>query len=462
MRAEGLFAKPLRSAAFRFALLLAAIVALGAAALLLTVERQVGGYAAEASDGMLDTEASVLAGEYAELGLFGLTDAMARHRGVSEDPPYRYLLQNAAGRRLYGDLPTRAGHAGRGAIIIDEKEPGGFTHERVATLGTTLPGGLLLVVATDSFDVQDLRDRLGWFTLFSGIAIAVFALLGGYLVGRIFLRRLDAVNHAVDRIVAGDRAERLPMIGFGPEFDDLSRNLNRMLDRNAAAMDALRQVSTDIAHDLRTPLTRLHQRLERMKQTASVDPGSIDGALEQTAGLLTTFQALLRIGTMEGGVGRKRFTAVDLTDVMDRLHQTYLPVVEDEGQTLAADHAAGLIVTGDVELLAQLVTNLIENAIVHTPPGTTIATHLHQRGDGIVLEVGDTGPGIPPTERNKVFRRFYRLDTSRSTEGAGLGLALVAAIASLHRATWSIPDTERGLCVRIVFPVESDQVTGAP
>ncbi|RSU65273.1 two-component sensor histidine kinase [Sphingomonas sp. S-NIH.Pt1_0416] len=462
MRGEQLIPRPLRSAAFRFALLIAAVVAIGAAGLLLTVEHQVGRYAREASDGMLRTETTVLAGEYEELGLSGLTDAMKRHRGTTADPPYHYLLQDAGRRRLAGDLPDAAAVAGTGVVIVREDVGGGPRHERMSTLGTRLPDGLLLVVGTDSFDVEDLRQRLSRFTLWSGAAIALFALLGGYVVGRAFLRRLERVNRAIDRIVDGDRAERLPMIGFGPEFDELARNLNRMLDRIAAAMEALRQVSTDIAHDLRTPLTRLHQRLERMKSEAVVDFATVDAALSETESLLATFQALLRIGTVEGGVGRQRFTAINLSEVANRVYEAYQPVVEDSGQIFVADHASDVRVTGDAELLAQALTNLIENAIVHTPGGTTITSRLTIRHGAPEIEVCDTGPGIPAAERGKVFRRFYRLDASRSTEGAGLGLALVAAIASLHRADCTIPETEGGLCVRLTFPPLIDQVTGAP
>lgn len=316
---------------------------------------------------------------------------------------------------------------------------------------TNLPGGLVLVVATDSFDVQDLRDQLGRFTLISGLAIAALAVLGGFLVGGAFLKRLHGVNLAIERIIAGDRSERLPMIGFGPEFDDLAFNLNRMLDRNAAAMEALRQVSTDIAHDLRTPLTRLHQRLERMLATGG-DRVGIEEALTQTDALLTTFQALLRIGTLEGGVGRQRFTTIDLSEVMDRVCQAYVPVVEDAGQTLMAEHLPDVFVLGDAELLAQLVTNLIENAIVHTPPGTRIVSRLRFVDGAPVAEICDDGPGIPAEEREKVFRRFYRRDASRSTDGAGLGLALVSAVSALHQAACSIPDADGGLCVRIEFP----------
>ena len=192
--------------------------------------------------------------------------------------------------------------------------------------------------------------------------------------------------------------------------------------------------------------------------------GYIDAAVEQTNGLLATFEALLRIGSIEGGVGRRRFGPVDLSELLDRIHAAYLPVVEDSGQTFIAHHAAGVTVIGDPDLLAQLFTNLIENAIVHTPPGTHIVSRLHIVGAEAVAEICDKGPGIPFDEREKVFRRFYRRDASRNTEGAGLGLALVAAIAALHQADCTIPDSAMGLCVRLTFHRSSaiDQVTDAP
>lgn len=464
MQARSPILAAFRSAAFRFALMLAVVVALGAGALLLVVERQMGYYAQEASDGMLRAEASVLASEYAELGLSGLTDAIARHRGSDADPPYRYLLIDRTGQRLAGDLPLRAAQDDQGVVTVPEDFDGTRRFEHLAARQTRLPNGLMLVVATDSFDVLQLRHRLERFTMWSGLAIAAFALIGGYLVGRIFLRRLATVNRTIDRIVDGERAERLPMIGFGPEFDDLTRNLNRMLDRNAAAMDALRQVSTDIAHDLRTPLTRLHQRLERMQAASIGDLENIDAAVEQTNGLLATFEALLRISSIEGGVGRRRFALVDLSELLDRIHAAYAPVVEDSGQTFIAQHLAGVTVFGDVDLLAQLFTNLVENAIVHTPSGTRIVSCLRVDGTRAIVEICDTGPGIPPEEREKVFQRFYRRDASRNTEGAGLGLALVAAIANLHQADCVIPESVEGLCVRLVFRLScvSSQITDAP
>ncbi|WP_254515918.1 HAMP domain-containing sensor histidine kinase [Novosphingobium sp. G106] len=442
----------IRSAAFRFAFLLALIFAAGAAALLVVVQRQIKDYAADATKGSIRAESAVLAGEYRSLGRSGLIEAMGRHQSASSDAQFRYLLLDGQGHQLFGDLPLSAVHNGWSTFQVRETEPRQvLTQEMFSSLTMSLPDGLKMVVATDNFDVENMRQRLRNFTLVSGIAITLFALIGGYIIGGLFLRRLTRVNQSVDRIVEGELTERLPMIGFGPEFDELARNLNRMIDRNALAMEALRQVSTNIAHDLRTPLTRLHQRLEVMQQSGVAEPSVIDDALAETTSLLETFQALLRIGAVEGGIGRRYFRCVDLTELMDRVQQAYEPVAEDADHFLLADHARGITVDGDAELLAQLFTNLIENAIVHTPPGTVITSRLIMIDGAPAAEICDTGAGIPPIERSKVFGRFYRLDASRHTEGAGLGLALVAAIASLHNASHAILETD-GLCVRIMFP----------
>ena len=443
-----------RSGAFRFAVLLAAVFAIGSGLLLAAVQRQVGLYAGEAADTSLRSEVTILSGEYRSLGLSGLTEAMRRHEQAAPEAQFRYLLTDAQGRRIYGDFPPASGREGWNNVRLRDVEDGaGAKPELLKSLGARLDGGLLLVVATDTFDIDTLKQRLFWFTLYSGVGITLFALAGGILVGRLFLKRLEDVNLSVGRIIDGRSQERLPAIGLSPEFDRLSANLNVMLDRNASLMEGLRQVSSDIAHDLRTPLTRLHQQLQKMRDeaTTGAHAAATEDALDQTEQLLTIFQALLRIGALEGGVGRQRFTRVDLSEVMDRVHLAYGPVAEDAGDVLAAEHAAGLEVIGDADLLAQMFTNLVENALAHTPPGTRVTTRLRQAGGKIHAEVADTGPGIPEAEREKVFRRFYRRDASRNTPGAGLGLSLVAAIAALHDAEVVIGDGAPGLSIAVVF-----------
>jgi len=421
----------LRSGAFRFALVLALVFALGSIALLWVVERQVGGYGLEATEVMLHAEARVLAGEYVQTGRDGLLKALRRHSEGAGENQFHYQLRDGQGRRLYGDIPEGQGQLGEATIRMSEADSGPVAMRQ---FGLRIGDGLVLVVATDFFDFDELRARLARFTMLSGAAITLFALIGGYGAGRLFLRRLDGVNRQVERIVAGDSGERLPAIGLAPEFDTLTRNLNHMLDHKDAAMEGLRQVSTAIAHDLRTPLMRLHQRLERMGSGRGEGDVAVEAAIGEVEDILSTFQALLRIGMIEGGVGRSRFRAVPLSEQLSRMAETYAPVAEDEGHRLIAHIAPDVEVEGDAEMLAQLFTNLVENAIVHTPKGTTIAVDLEE-GDGLVrARVSDDGPGVGPEDHERIFRRFYRGAASKGLPGTGLGLSLVAAIAEVHRA----------------------------
>jgi signal transduction histidine kinase len=441
---------PLRSGAFRFALALAVVFSLGSVGLLWMVRHQIDGYGMAATSEMLHAEADILTGAYATKGRAGLMDALARRGHFGHDGPFHYLLTDAGGTTLFGDIPP--GEARLGAAQIQVRDEEGLVTMR--QLGLRLGDGARLTIATDAFDIDTLRARLARFTLLCGGAITLFALIGGYLVGRIFLGRLDAVNRQVERIVDGSSKARLPAIGLAPEFNTLTRNLNNMLDRIDAAVSALRQVSTAVAHDLRTPLMRLQQRLEAMAERGEEAAEAMEPALAEIEGILETFQALLRIGTIEGGMGRARFAGVDLSGHLARMHETYAPVADDAGQVLGMRVAPGITVHGDADLLDQLFINLVENAIVHTPPGTHIDITLDRHEGGVRACVRDDGPGIVEGEQAKIFQRFYRGAGSRGLPGTGLGLALVAAIAELHGATCRVAPASRGLAMEVIFPGE--------
>ncbi len=449
-------AEILRSGAFRFALALAAVFALGASALLIVVDRAIADYALEASATTLSNESAILAGEDRAAGRHDMLLALARHRGLQREQAFRYLLVDRAGRRITGDLPEAAARSGWATVTVaDRRDDGGAAETDVLkTLGVRLGDGALLVVGTDTYDVAALRARLDRFAWACGAAITVGALIAGYLVAMLFMRRLDRVNTVVARIMAGRMTERLPPIGMAPELDRLSANLNRMLDRIETLMAELRQVTTDIAHDLRTPLTRLRQGLEGLSHASSFADYAVgvEAAIAQTDEILAIFRALLRIGTLESGAARARFTDVDLSELMERMALAYRPAAEDGGRMLTAMHAAGISVAGDPELIAQAVANLIENALAHTPVGTRVTMRLAMDGGQAMISVADDGPGIPAAERGNVLMRFYRLDASRHSPGAGLGLALVAAVAALHAATLAIDDNAPGTRVTIRFP----------
>ena len=444
------------SAAFRFALLIAGMFALGSILLLAIVEHSLRAYAAEATAVGLQAETAVLTEDWPDGGKQEVIDTIRRRQRSAYEQPFHYLLLDNRGRSLAGDLPLTAARAGWGRVtfVDDAPQPGEPSDpETFQTLGTRLADGSLLTVGTDTFDVQRLRHRLAAFTIGSSVALTILALIGGYFIGLMFLRRLDRVNGAVARIMSGDMSERLPAIGMSPELDHLSSNLNAMLDRIAALMDGLRQVSTDIAHDLRTPLTRLQQRLEAMRGSGTEQAYElgIELALAEINEIHVIFRALLRIGMIEGGEGRQPLTRLDLSELVGRVAEAYRPVAEDNGKSLQPAIDDGITVLGDGELLAQLFTNVIDNALVHTPEGTKITVALHLESARAVVTIADDGPGVPADEHSKILRRFYRLDQSRHTPGSGLGLALVASIAALHGAELLIEDNEPGLRVRLRF-----------
>jgi signal transduction histidine kinase len=251
----------------------------------------------------------------------------------------------------------------------------------------------------------------------------------------------------------GDLAQRVPERGTDDDLDRLASTLNRMLDRVAELMDGLRQVSSAVAHELRTPLARLRQRLEaaRSARSSPEHEAAIDDALLELDAVLDTFGALLRIAQIEAGTCRTGFTDVDLGAIAESVVEAFGPAAEDAGKTLVAAIAPGAHVRGDRELLSQLLANLVENGIRHTPGGVRIEVGVAPTGTGARAVVADDGPGVPAQERERVLRRFQRLERSRDVPGTGLGLSLVAAIADLHGARIVLEDNAPGLRVRLDF-----------
>jgi len=445
--------RTVRSGPFRLALLFAAIFAIGSILLVVVVEKAVASYAEQVTSDTLTAEATRLAAIDRRAGTAGVVAAI-RESESARQQAFQYLLTDRSGHRLGGRLPQLADRLGWATVSVAEPAIAGDSQDEPAplkTFGVALSGGGRLIVGSDVYDVQELREWLDTVTLWGGIGITLLALIAGYMIAAIFTQRLERLNVSIHTIMDGRLEQRVPVIGMDGEFDRLSANLNRMLDRIEALMTGMRQVSTDIAHDLRTPITRLRQHLEQAiaRDGAPVPQHVIEDALAQIDEIMTIFSALLRIGAIEAGAGRARFQLVDLSEIMYRVLLAYQPFAEDTGKSIAGAIDHGLLVNGDADMLAQMFTNLIENALIHTPPGAQIALALHKVGDTITAEFSDNGPGIPVEERENVLRRFYRLNTSRSDNGAGLGLALVAAIADLHGAHLALCDAHPGLRVRI-------------
>ena len=276
---------PFSSGAFRFALLVALVFAAGTFGLLYAVERAVSGYATEVTSDSVSAEVAVIQDEDRAAGRAQAIQSVVRRENAVREHQLRYLLVDHDGRYLAGSLPAWAAHLGWRTMTLPNREPDDEDSARSITLmslGRRLPDGSTVVVASDTSDLAQLRQSLWGFAGSFGGAITLLALIGGYIIGSLFLRRLGRVNASVREIMQGRFTERLPPIGMSREFDQLSDNLNRMLDRIETLMEGMRHMSTNIAHDLRTPLTRLGQRLEEMKegQPDSVTSDQIDGALE--------------------------------------------------------------------------------------------------------------------------------------------------------------------------------------
>jgi signal transduction histidine kinase len=308
-------------------------------------------------------------------------------------------------------------------------------------------------------------------TLFlAALLTLALGLGGGLLMTRNMLRRVEAVNRTSASIIQGDYAERVPLTGSGDEFDQLAANLNGMLDQIERLMLGMRQVTDNIAHDLRTPLSRLRARLEvtLLERPDVTRYGeALADTIAETDRLLGTFNALLNIAEAEAGVRRETMAVVDLAEIARSVADLYEPVAEERGLSLGLDLPSPSPVRGDRHLLSQAIANLVDNALKYTPSGS-IALTLRRIGeagrgsDQIVLEVADTGPGIPAERREQVFDRFVRLEHSRSTPGNGLGLSLVRAVARLHGGDVRLEDNHPGLKAIMILPAAPERGLPSP
>jgi signal transduction histidine kinase len=385
-------------------------------------------------------------------------DAIGRRLASAGRLTTFYLLQDAGGAKLAGNMPKVAPVTGWVELPVpaqgDNEEDAADRHQMLAR-GARLSDGAFLLVGVDSHGLSELReailDAFGW-----GLPVSIrLAIIGGAALSAGFLRRIDEINRTARAIIDGRLGDRVPARGTRDELDQLAQNFNEMLDRIQALMESLRQVSSDIAHDLRSPLSRLRQQLEAARaeaRSAEDYETAVDTAIAEADSILATFAALLRIAQIEAGTRQAAFATIDLSEIFRHVADAYSAVAEDCGQRLIAAIAPGLTIHGDRELLIQMLANLVENAIRHAPAGTTIALDLERIAGGILGRVSDNGPGIPADARAKAFQRFYRLEASRTTPGSGLGLALVAAVAELHRIHIELADNAPGLRVSLNFP----------
>ena len=336
---------------------------------------------------------------------------------------------------------------------------------RYLALWVPLAGDGNLLVGYSDREIKHTRAVLLG-TLFYGVAGTVLLAIGaGVFLGRRAQAQIDRVGHTLTAIKRGTLNARVPLTGWAGDIDVVSRQINDTLDQLERLFHSLNHSAADIAHDLKTPIGRLKQRLETLRAgsgTLAENQPIIDTAIDDVDKIVATFEALLNITQLEAGARKSRFKTVDLQAVVANVVEAYEAVAEDAGMTLALQAAVSHapLLHGDADLLSQMLVNLIENAIRHCPAGTRIAVLVSERISGPVLTVSDNGPGIPDDERDNVFRRLYRLEKSRTKPGSGLGLALVKAIADLHEANIAIADNHPGVRVEIAFPHGAAPLTG--
>jgi signal transduction histidine kinase len=410
----------------------------------------------------ISEESQALLADAASDGTASIIQDIAERLKLDGSSAGYYILYDSGGSKIAGNLdqvPVKAGWQQlefRDAMAAQPVSLADEDHE-LWGLGSALPGGGFLFVGQDAFRVLTAQEAVIESFAWSASIAFLLAALAGVVLSQGFLRRIDAINRTSQSIIGGKLKERIPVRGTSDEIDKLSMNLNRLFDSNQSLLESLRQVSSDIAHDLRTPLSRLRQGLEEARMRASDVKSyeqAVDGAIVESDHLLATFAALLRIAQIESGSRKAGFKDMDLSLVFDRVADAYRAVAEDADKSISVAITPGVKHHGDAELLLQMTANLLENAIRHTPPGTQITVSLESRATGARAVVADSGPGIPAELRDKVFQRFYRLDASRGSAGNGLGLALVSAIAGLHGIAISLEDSGPGLRVVLDFPVD--------
>jgi len=456
--------KLLRTTAFKLTLVYLGIFVLFAASLLAYFALNTRRLITEQITATVNREVNGLSEQYGQGGLRRLVtvvDVRSRRPGSS-----LYLVTTPSGEGLAGNVGSlEPGVLDRPGWLETNyhrlESPEGADHRALVRV-VQLPGGFHLLVGRD----LDERERLFGIVVNAGqwslALVIVLGLLGGFFVSRRVLSRIDAMTGTAQTIMAGDLSGRLPVAGTGDELDRLADNVNAMLDRIEALMRGLKEVSDNIAHDLKTPLTRLRNRCEQALRSATGE-ASYRAALESTIAesddLIRTFDALLMSARAESGQARENMTEFDASEIARDVGELYEPVADEKGIALKIDAPAAAPVRGNRELVSQALANLIDNAIKYAGPNgkvngvpAEIVVRAGDDGERITLSVADRGPGIPDADRGRVVERFVRLEQSRSEPGSGLGLSLASAVARLHGGELKLEDNHPGLRTTIALP----------
>jgi signal transduction histidine kinase len=461
------FGKLIRTTAFRLTLVYLFLFALFAASLLGYFAWNTRRLVTEQITSTVNSDIIEMNDELAREGLRGLVYAI-ENRSLRPGANL-YLVTTASGQALAGNVGSLApgvmnqlGWSETFYRRLDEQDK--FDHRAIVRV-TEMAGGFRLLVGRDLEERRRIFGIVVSAAQWSVLVVVVLGLAGGIFVARRVLRRIDAMTATTQRIMAGDLSERLPVGRSGDEIDRLAENLNTMLERIEALMAGLKEVSDNIAHDLKTPLTRLRNRAEQALAKSSNETeyrAALERTMEESDGLIRTFNALLMIARAESGQARGNMVDFDAAEVARGIHELYEPLAEDKGLTLAVS-AVPARVHGNRELVSQALANLVENAIKYGVPAAKpaqagsatsddILIEARRDGGSVVLSVTDHGPGIPEQDRSRAVERFVRLEASRTQPGSGLGLSLASAVATLHGGTLQLGDGRPGLRAALVLP----------
>ena len=447
----------LRSFAWRIAIGYGVLFGLSGLALLAFIYVSTEGYMIRQMEAVIEAEVQGLAERYRIAGTRGLRALVGERLVRNPASSSIYLLADPGFRVLAGNLSSWP-EAARGAdpwIEFELYTTGDADRREVHRARARhfqLRRGFHLLVGRNMRDFEQMRSAIFRTTAWGVGVAALLAFVIAWRLRRSVVARIESINRTSRRIMEGELSERIRSHGSGDEFDELITNLNAMLERIESLMEDVRRVSDNVAHDLRTPLGRLRTRLERLRD-AEGDGASAalaEAALEEADQMLATFNALLRIARIETRQRRHAFERVNLATVGNDVADLYAPVAESRGITFRHSGIEAPV-DGDADLIFQSLANLLDNAMKYTPEGGAVTLHVTSDDDTVTVVVADSGPGVPPDEREAVLRRFYRLEPARSAPGSGLGLSLVAAVAELHEATLMLEDNAPGLVVRLRF-----------
>jgi len=462
---EKLVPRVVTAAPFRLFVIYISLFCAAVAATFIYVNISMQGYLSREAQAAVQADFEALAARYRDGGLPSLISAISEHSASSSGT--LYLLTDSSGRRLAGNLDSVAAGLwntqGAAQFAYRRREDGRISERQALGLVARLPDGLHMIVARDIENQEALKRVLRSALLLSYAFIIVTGVAGGAMVSRGILRRVDSVSNTARAIMQGNLAQRIPVTGRSDEFERLAGNLNAMLDRIQDLMTGLKDVSDNIAHDLKTPLHRLRTRAERALQS-SRSPENLAEALgsviEEADALIQTFDALLSIARLEAGSRSENFGPLNICALTRDVAELYEPAAEECGLSLRLSCSGDVMMCGEKHLIGQALANLLDNAIKYAAPMAeaavlaggaplTVDVGLEDKGDTADIVVADRGPGIPQSDRERVLQRFVRLQPSRSIPGSGLGLSLVAAVARLHGGSISLEDNRPGLKVRL-------------